>query len=79
MPASLIEAIAYLESWGDAKAESPAGPKGIMQISAATARTMGLKVLISTRYKVTREKVAVSGERQEGASSSTSPTGLRMW
>src|SRR5512133_3305810 len=32
MPASLIEAIAYLESWGDAKAESPAGPRGIMQV-----------------------------------------------
>ena len=43
-PPSLIEAIAYLESWGDARAESPAGPKGIMQISAATARSMGLKV-----------------------------------
>src|SRR5437762_11058003 len=37
MPASVIEAIAYLESWGDAKAESPAGPRGIMQISGATA------------------------------------------
>ena len=42
MPAEVIEAVAYLESWGDAKAESPAGPKGIMQISEATARTMGL-------------------------------------
>src|SRR6185369_9224133 len=30
-PVSLIEAISYLESWGEAKAESPAGPKGIMQ------------------------------------------------
>jgi len=58
-PPSLIEAISYLESWGDPKAESPSGPKGIMQISAATARSMGLKVVISTRYKVTREKVAV--------------------
>ena len=28
-PASTIEAVAYLESWGDPKAESPAGPKGI--------------------------------------------------
>lgn len=59
MPASLIEAIAYLESWGDPKAESVTGPKGIMQISGATARSMGLKVLQATRYKVTREKVAV--------------------
>ena len=59
LPASLIEAISYLESWGDARAESPSGPKGIMQISAATARTMGLKVLVVTRYKVTQDKVAV--------------------
>jgi hypothetical protein len=58
LPPSLIEAIAYLESWGDPKAESPAGPRGIMQISAATARMMGLKVTLVTRYKVTRETVA---------------------
>src|ERR1035441_3162722 len=32
-PAQTLEAIAYLESWGDAKAESPSGPKGIMQRS----------------------------------------------
>jgi hypothetical protein len=31
-----------------------------MQISAATARTMGLKVIISTRYKVSREKVQLA-------------------
>ncbi len=61
LPPSLIEAIAYLESWGDPRAESPAGPKGIMQISAATARIMGLKVAIVTRYKVTRDKVPVKG------------------
>jgi Transglycosylase SLT domain len=59
LPPSLIEAIAYLESWGDPRAESPSGPKGIMQISAATARSMGLKVVIATRYKITREKVAL--------------------
>jgi Transglycosylase SLT domain len=59
VPATLIEAISYLESWGDPKAESPSGPKGIMQISAATARSMGLKVVVTTRYKVTREKVLV--------------------
>jgi hypothetical protein len=59
MPASLIEAIAYLESWGDPKAESVTGPKGIMQISGATARDMGLKVVLATRYKVTRERVPV--------------------
>jgi hypothetical protein len=59
LPPSLIEAISYLESWGDPKAESPSGPKGIMQISAATARSMGLKVAVVTRYRITREKVAV--------------------
>ena len=56
LPSNLLEAIAYLESWGDAKAESPAGPKGIMQISAATAHSMGLQILTATRYRVTRRK-----------------------
>ncbi|HWC98956.1 MAG TPA: transglycosylase SLT domain-containing protein [Candidatus Sulfopaludibacter sp.] len=62
LPATLIEAIAYLESWGDPKAESITGPKGIMQISTATAHDMGLKVVQATRYKVTREKVAVKAK-----------------
>src|SRR5664279_891317 len=35
IPASIIEAICYLESWGDPKAPSITGPKGIMQISSA--------------------------------------------
>jgi hypothetical protein len=60
--ADLLEAIAYLESWGDPKAESPTGPKGIMQITAATARAMGLRVVSATRYKVTRERVSVPGK-----------------
>ena len=64
LPTSLIEAIAYLESWGDAKAESPAGPRGIMQISAATARSMGLKVSVVTRYRVTRERVPIPGKKR---------------
>lgn len=59
-PASMLEAIIFLESWGDPKAESPTGPKGIMQISEATARDMGLKVVRATKYKITREKVAVA-------------------
>jgi len=63
IPASLIEAIAYLESWGDAKAESPSGPRGIMQISHATAVSMGLKVVSATRYKTSREKVAVKNRK----------------
>ncbi len=62
LPATLIEAIAYLESWGDPKAESPTGPKGVMQISQATARGMGLRVAIATRYRVTREKVPVKSK-----------------
>lgn len=63
LPPSLIEAISYLESWGDSRAESPTGPKGIMQISAATAKAMGLRVIVATRYKVTRERVAYRTRR----------------
>src|SRR5690242_15333731 len=44
IPASEIEAIAYLESQGDAKAASPSGPRGIMQIAHDTGRAMGLRV-----------------------------------
>ena len=58
-PEADLEAIAYLESWGDAKAESPAGPKGVMQISEATARSMGLKVTRATRYRSVKERVLV--------------------
>jgi hypothetical protein len=49
-PASTLAAIAYLESFGNPKAESPAGPKGIMQFSEATARSAGLRVVHTTRY-----------------------------
>ncbi|HWB82525.1 MAG TPA: transglycosylase SLT domain-containing protein [Bryobacteraceae bacterium] len=59
LPQSLLEAIAYLESWGDARAESPAGPRGIMQISEGTARIMGLRVVHARRYRTTRERVLV--------------------
>ena len=58
-PKLQLEAIAYLESWGDPNAESPTGPKGIMQISEATAHDMGLKVVRAMKYKITREQVAV--------------------
>jgi soluble lytic murein transglycosylase-like protein len=59
MPASLIAAVAYLESWGNPKAQSPTGPRGIMQVSAGTARNMGLRMIYATRYRVTtvRRKV----------------------
>ncbi len=66
LPATLIEAIAYLESWGEARAVSPAGPKGIMQISAATARVMGLRVSVATRYKTRRVRVLVPGTGTKG-------------
>jgi hypothetical protein len=59
IPASVIEAICYLESWGDPKAQSITGPRGIMQISGATAASMDLKVSYATRYKTTRDKVPV--------------------
>ena len=64
-PEATLEAIAYLESWGDAKAESPSGPKGIMQVSEATARVMGLNVTHATRYRVTRERVQVKSKSKK--------------
>jgi hypothetical protein len=62
IPASVIEAICYLESWGDPKAQSITGPRGIMQISGATAVGMGLKVTYATRYKATRDKVPLKAK-----------------
>jgi hypothetical protein len=58
-PAVTLEAIAYLESWGMANAESPAGPRGIMQISEATGRRMGLHIAYAVRHRVTKTKTAV--------------------
>jgi hypothetical protein len=63
-PASTLSAISYLESFGLPKAESPAGPKGIMQISEATARSMGLKVSRATRYKITTQTKTVRGKKR---------------
>jgi Transglycosylase SLT domain len=64
LTASLIGAVAFLESFGDPKAQSPAGPRGIMQFSQATARAAGLKVVLATRYRTTseRKKVTVKGK-----------------
>ncbi len=59
VPVSLISAIAYLESWGDAQAVSPAGPKGIMQFSEATARAAGLRVVRLTKFRITSERKLV--------------------
>jgi transglycosylase-like protein with SLT domain len=65
IPVSEIEAIAYLESWGDAKAESPSGPRGIMQISYGTAREMRLRVARTVRYRIVKEKVQVRGKNRK--------------
>jgi Transglycosylase SLT domain len=62
-PASLVAAVAYLESWGDSQAQSPTGPKGVMQIAAGTARGMGLKLIYATRYKTVAEKVTTKNKR----------------
>ena len=59
VPVSLISAIAYLESWGDTQAVSPAGPRGIMQFSEATARSAGLRVARVTKFRVTTERKLV--------------------
>jgi hypothetical protein len=58
-PVSVLSAIAYLESWGDVRAVSPAGPVGIMQFSEATARAAGLRIVRVTRFKMTSERKRV--------------------
>ena len=58
-PASTLAAISYLESFGDPLAESPAGPRGIMQFSEPTARSAGLSVVRATRYRIVQEKTVV--------------------
>lgn len=62
-PAPLVAAISFLESFGDPNAQSPTGPKGIMQISGATAKAMGLRMIYATRYRVTTEKKQVRGRK----------------
>ena len=57
-PASVLQAMAYLESWGVWNAESPAGPRGILQIAEATGRRMGLRIVYATRHRVTKTKTA---------------------
>jgi len=64
-PQSILEAIIYLESWGDSNAPaSSAGAKGIMQITDATAKDMGLTVVRATRYRITKEKVLVKSKNK---------------
>ena len=59
LPASTIAAVAYLESWGRADVQSPSGPKGIMQIAQATAKSIGLQMRYRTTYTTVQEKVQV--------------------
>jgi membrane-bound lytic murein transglycosylase MltF len=63
-PAPVLEAIIYLESYGDPNAESPAGPKGIMQIADPTAHDMGLSIVRATKYKITHEKVLLKSKNK---------------
>jgi hypothetical protein len=58
-PASVLQAMAYLESWGIANAESPAGPRGILQISEATGKRMGLRIVYATRHRTIKTQTAV--------------------
>lgn len=60
---SLLKAIAYLESFGDPNAQSPAGPKGIMQVASGTARDMGLRMIYSTQYRTVIERKQVKNKR----------------
>lgn len=62
-PASTLAAICYLESFGNPKAESSAGPKGIMQFSEATGRSAGLKIVRATRYHTSTSKQQVRNKR----------------
>ncbi len=62
-PASVLSAISYLESFGNPKAESPAGPKGIMQFSESTARAAGLKIVRVTKYRSSTATVQVRNKK----------------
>jgi hypothetical protein len=64
-PKSVLEAIAYLESWGDANAQSPAGPRGIMQISGGTAKSMGLRQIATYGTKLTHDRVAIPSKSKK--------------
>ena len=63
LPSSLIKAIAYLESFGDPTAQSPTGPRGIMQVSGATAKAMGLRMIYTTKYRTVSGRKAVKNKR----------------
>jgi Transglycosylase SLT domain len=58
-PASVLQAIAFLESGGDTQATSPTGPRGLMQFSEATARAAGLRIVRVTRFKTVTSRQLV--------------------
>jgi len=58
-PASVLQAMAYVESWGIPNAESPAGPRGILQISEATGKRIGLRIVYATRHRTIKTQTAV--------------------
>ena len=60
--AELLSAMAFLESFGDPLAQSPTGPRGIMQISSGTAKAMGLRVIYATKYRNATETVQTKGK-----------------
>ncbi len=64
LPADFIAAIAYLESWGRHDVQSATGPKGIMQIAHATAKSMGLRITYATKYRVVKETVQVKAKKK---------------
>lgn len=61
-PASTLAAMAYIESWGVPTAESPAGPRGILQISEATGKRIGLRVVYATRRRTVKTQVTVKNK-----------------
>lgn len=63
LPASFVASISYLESWGQPNAQSSTGPKGIMQIAGGTARTMGLRMVYATRYKISKQRKLVKRKK----------------
>ncbi len=48
----LVEGLICIESGGDPNAESPTGPKGLMQMAGATAKRIGLEIMYEIRYRI---------------------------
>jgi len=78
-PQTVLEAICFIESWGNPKAQSPTGPKGIGQIARGTAKEMGLKIKEATKYRIVKQKVVskVRPKSAKGKKSSKTRTIVR--